>query len=85
MKLNLKALGLSLGILLGVALMVTTWIIMAQNGGAELGKLARIFPGYSVSFVGSIIGLVYGFVCGLIDGVIIAWLYNMFACEKKAA
>jgi ribose/xylose/arabinose/galactoside ABC-type transport system permease subunit len=85
MKLSPKALGLSLGILLGVALMVTTWIVMAQGGGGQLVKLHRIFPGYTVSLVGSIIGLVYGFVCGLIDGVIIAWLYNMFACEKKAA
>jgi ribose/xylose/arabinose/galactoside ABC-type transport system permease subunit len=85
MKLSVKGLGLALGVLLGLVVMVTTWIIMSQHGGAELGKLVRIFPGYKVSVAGSIIGLVYGFICGFIDGAIIAWLYNMFTCEKKAA
>lgn len=82
MKLNPKALGLSLGIVWGAMVMIATWILMAQGGGAQLAKLGKIYFGYSVTFLGSLIGLVWGFVDGLVAGVIAAWLYNVFAGEK---
>jgi hypothetical protein len=85
MKLSPKAFGLSVGILLGVGLMVVTLMVMAQGGGGQLSKLHRIFPGYSVSVAGSFIGLAYGLVCGIIDGGIIAVLYNIFAGDEKKA
>ena len=82
MKLNPKALGLALGIIWGLAVLITTWIIMFQDGGATLSKLGKLYLGYRVSFLGSIIGLIYGFIDGLIAGFLIAWLYNIFAKEK---
>jgi uncharacterized membrane protein YedE/YeeE len=82
MKLSPKGLGLSLGILWGISVFLTTLWIMWKGGGETLQKLSQIYLGYSVTLGGAIIGLVWGFVDGLIMGTLIAVLYNAFAGKE---
>jgi hypothetical protein len=78
-KLNGRAWGIAIGLLLGVGLFVATNVLVLK-GGAEVGPhlgLLRIFlPGYSVSFIGSLIGFVYMFVIGYAVGRVIGTVYN---------
>ena len=79
MELRKRALGLSLGLVWGLAILLTTWWFIIFERKAEiLGKLNTIYLGYSVSWGGSFIGLIWGFVDGFIAGVLIAWLYGVF-------
>ena len=80
MKINTKALALSMGILGGLAVfLLTIWfLVMGYNGGL-LAKLGGVYLGYSVSWLGAFIGFVYGFVEGLMGGAILGFLYNKFA------
>ncbi len=80
MELRLRAFGLSLGILLGLVILLMTWLFLIQGMTEEFfTKLQVIFIGYSMSWGGSIIGFIWGFVYGFVGGVVIAWLYNKFS------
>jgi hypothetical protein len=41
------------------------------------------YIGYTPTLLGSIIGMVWGFADCFIGGVVIAWLYNLFAGKAK--
>ncbi len=80
--LNAKLLGIVLGILLGTGLFLATNFLLLKGGknvGAHLGLLANFFPGYRVTFLGSIVGFCYAFVLGFLTGGIIGSVYNKFA------
>lgn len=80
MKLSPKALGLTLGIIWGVALCALTLIAFYTGYSRHLvDLLVGIYPYYSVTPLGSVAGLVWGFIDGLILGVIFGWIYNLFA------
>ncbi len=78
MKLKPLALGVSIGLVWGGSLFLTTWLSYFTNyGELFLRTMAQsIYPGYSITPVGSILGLVYGFVDGLISGALVGWIYN---------
>ena len=80
MKLNVIAFALAFGIWWGVGLFLTTWWMIAV-GNAETGAamIERVYLGYDVTALGSVIGLIWGFFCGLVCGGILAWLYNTLA------
>jgi hypothetical protein len=85
MKLNVKALALTCGIIWGLGLFLLTWWIMAFDGATgEITLLGRIYRGYSISPLGSIAGLIWAFVDGWIGGAIFAWLYNIAAAPTSA-
>jgi len=72
-----KNLGLAAGIFCGVVMFLLTIISVYTGYGAELLNLvATLYPGYTITLVGSIIGLIYGFVDGFVGGYIFIWLYN---------
>ncbi|MBA2670103.1 MAG: hypothetical protein H0U67_07025 [Gemmatimonadetes bacterium] len=78
-RLNAKAWGITLGLLLGGGLFVATNFLLLKGGdlvGPRLGLLAIFFPGYSVTFAGSLIGFVYLFVIGYGVGAIVGRVYN---------
>jgi hypothetical protein len=78
MKLNVRAFALTCGLLWGLGLFVITWWIIATGGAtAEQTFLGRVYLGYRLDALGSVIGLVWGFFDGLIGGAIFAWLYNL--------
>ena len=79
-KLDVKALGLTLGIIWGAAMLLLGLIYMFFDyGGAWMTVMSSIYIGYRATFIGSIIGAIWGFIDAGIAGIIIAWLYNKFA------
>ena len=80
MKINTKALALSMGIIWGLGIFfLTAWFLIMCYEGNPLSKLSMVYLGYSVSWFGAFVGLIYGFVDGLIVGVCLGYLYNKFA------
>lgn len=86
MKLNVKALALASGVFWGAGLFVLTWWMIAFGGATnETTMIGRLYLGYRISPLGSVIGLAWAFVDGLICGTIFAWLYNFFATRTSGA
>jgi hypothetical protein len=80
--LNGKLLGIVLGFLSGAGLFLATNFLLLKGGphvGAHLGLLSNFFPGYRVTFFGSIVGFCYMFVVGLIIGTVLGAVYNKVA------
>jgi hypothetical protein len=73
------ALGVSLGVLFGLAIFLATNFLLLK-GGEEIGRnlilLGQYFEGFDISFTGSLVGLFYGFIFGFILGWLIAFLRN---------
>jgi len=77
MKLNVLAFALTCGIMLGAGLFLATWWIILFGGATDAPTfIGRVYLGYRITPVGSIIGLAWAFADGLIGGAIFAWLYN---------
>ena len=79
LRLNARAWGIGFGMLLGVGLFLATNILVVRGGenvGEHLSLLGIYFPGYRVTFVGSLIGFVYAFVVGYALGRVIGMVYN---------
>jgi hypothetical protein len=79
LRLNGRAWGLAFGLLLGAGLFIATNILVLKGGprvGEHLRLLRVFFPGYTVTFLGSIIGFVYAFVIGYGLGRLSGMVYN---------
>ena len=77
MKLDVKALALSCGLICGLGLfLVTWWVILLDGPSGEITWVGHVYRGYNISPVGSVIGLAWGLVDGAIGGAILALLYN---------
>jgi hypothetical protein len=79
LRMNARAWGIGMGLLLGAVLFLATNILVIRGGpnmGQHLGLLAIYLPGYSVSFAGSLIGFVYAFVGGYGLGRLVGAVYN---------
>lgn len=83
MKLKPSALGISLGLVWGVSLFLTTWLsFFTGYGKLFLEVLAQsIYPGYTISPLGSFLGLAYGFLDGFVSATLIAMIYNRLIRE----
>ena len=84
MKLDVKAVAITLGLLWGLLAMFLTGIanlIWPGYGQAFLDVMASVYPGYAPGggFGQVIVGTLYGVVDGAVAGVVFAWLYNRFA------
>lgn len=85
MRLDIKAFALTCGLLWGLGLFSLTWWIIAFDGiSGEITLIGRIYRGYCISPLGSVIGLVWAFADGLIGGAIFAWVYNYFITRRAA-
>ena len=77
MKLNIKAFALTCGLVWGLGLFFLTWWVIAFDGvTGEPTLIGRLYRGYSISPLGSLVGLGWAFFDGLIGGAVFAWLYN---------
>lgn len=78
MKLKPLALAIALGIVWGGSLFITTWLSYYTGyGKLFLEALAQsIYPGYTISPLGSFLCLFYGFIDGFISAGLIAGIYN---------
>ena len=84
--LNIKALGLVLGLLFGsIIFIATNWLVI--KGGDRVGPhlilLSQYFIGYRVTFLGSFIGFAYGFALGTLSGALLGWIYNKIIAIKE--
>ena len=78
-KLNILALGASLGIVWAAGLFVTGLFANPMGWGSEfVNVMGSIYIGYKTGFVGAIIGAVWGFIDMFVAGVVIGWIYNFF-------
>lgn len=86
MKLDVKALALSCGLILGLGLFMVTWWVIALDGASgETTWLGHVYRGYSISPVGSVIGAAWGFIDGAFGGAILALLYNRLRRQDESA
>jgi hypothetical protein len=84
MKLNIKAFGVTCGLIWGFGVFALTWWIMAFDGATgEATIIGRLYRGYSITPVGSVIGLVWALADGFVGGLIFAWLYNLLCGQEK--
>ena len=82
MKFNVKASAMACGIIWGLGLFLLTWWIIAFDGATgEATLIGRVYRGYTISPLGSVIGLAWGLVDGLVGGAVFAWLYNVLAAK----
>jgi hypothetical protein len=90
-RLHSIALGIACGILMGSGILAATVILLLKGGnqvGRNLALLAQYFPGYSVTWTGSLVGAAYGLLAGFILGWLLASLRNLtlaayLHCLKK--
>jgi len=82
MKLNIKAFALTGGIMWGLGVFFVTWWIMLFDGPTgETTFLGRMYRGYSISPLGSIVGLMWALADGAVGGAVFAWLYNIISAR----
>ena len=75
--LNARNFGLAGGILWGVWMFIFTLLSIYTGYGIMFRDLmVDVYPGYSITFFGSVVGFIYGFLDGFIGLYIFAWLYN---------
>jgi hypothetical protein len=85
LRLNGRAWGIACVLLFGMGLFVATNFLIVLGGpnvGQHLNLLSVYFPGYAVTFVGSLVGFVYAFVVGYATGRIVSGVYNLAARAK---
>ena len=79
MKLDAKALALSLGIVWGAAVFLVGAgnLLWPGYGLAFLDLAASLYPGLHVgSLPNVIVGTLYALVDGAVSGLVLAWIYN---------
>lgn len=83
MKLSIRAMALTAGLIWGGALLLVGIVNLMSPayGRAFLELCASVYPGYRAepTFTSVIVGTLYGVVDGGIAGAVFAWLYNLFA------
>ena len=84
-KLDVRAFAATTALILGLGLFFLTWWVIAFDGvSGDPTLIGRIYRGYTVTPVGSLIGLAWDLVDGLIGGAIFAWLYNQLAAMRHS-
>ena len=78
-KLDVKALGLSVGITWAGAIVFMGLVCRFSGWGVSfVDAMGKLYLGYKPTFIGSAVGGIWGFLDMGIAGVVIAWLYNKF-------
>lgn len=70
---------MAVGLVLGAGLFAATSVILLRGGtplGPHLQLLHWFFPGYTVSWTGSLLAAAYGLACGYLLGQAVAHLRN---------
>jgi hypothetical protein len=81
-RFNGTLVGLIFGLICGIGLFLATNILVLKGGkqvGPHLILLAQFFPGYRVTFMGSLVGFVYAAAVGFVIGWVLGAVYNKFA------
>ncbi len=86
LHLNATVQGIVIGLVAGLGIFIATNWLVFKGGevvGPHLALLGQFFPGYRVSFGGSVIGFAYGFVGGYLVGYVVARIYNWAAGRRE--
>lgn len=84
MQLNVKAFALTSAIFWGVGLFfITWWFIFFDGSTGEPTIIGRLYRGYTVSPIGSVVGFIWAFLDALIGGAVFAWLYNRLSAMSS--
>ena len=76
-KLNATALGLSFGIIWGLAMALAVIVSMYANwGGAFINVVGSVYFGVESTWLGALYGAVWGCIDGFIGLFLMAWIYN---------
>jgi hypothetical protein len=85
-RIQAGVLALVLAIIGGTGLfLMTVWLLIkgGERVGSHLRLLGQYFPGYSVTWTGSLFGLFYGALIGAILGWSIGKIYNRIALWRQ--
>lgn len=85
MKLSVKALALTGGIMWGACLFLWTLIVALtpiEMGRSWLQLMVGTYPYYAITPIGALVGLIVGFVDGFCAFAIFGLLYNLFVGKK---
>ena len=84
LKLDVRAFAVTCALVWGLGLFVLTWWIIAFEGATgDPTLIGRVYRGYTITPLGSVIGLAWALLDGLIGGAIFAWLYNVIASRRR--
>lgn len=78
-RMRATIMALVFGMVAGTGLFVATVWLLVRGGsqvGLHLGLLGNYFPGYTVTWLGSLVGFGYGFLTGAVIGGGATWIYN---------
>ncbi len=81
-RLRASVMGLVFAMVGGTGLFVATaWLLIRASEpiGLHLSLLSNYFPGYAVTWPGSLMGFFYGALFGGTIGWMVAWIYNRIA------
>lgn len=85
MQLNVKALALASGIVIGAFTFVIAAVaVITGIGIAYINLVGSFHPGYSPTWFGVCIMTFWMFVYGVIGGAALAYIYNYFAKGEKS-
>lgn len=74
---KVKRLALTFGIVWGATLFLTTLLNLYTGYGADfLNIWVGIYPGFTVTLLGSVVGFVYGFLDMFVGVYIVVWVYR---------
>ena len=83
MKLNVKAMSITMALLWSLGIfMLTWWVILFEGPNSEPNILTHLYRGYSFTPLGSLIGVLWSFADGAIGGACLAWIYNLLVNKK---
>ncbi|MDP6459385.1 MAG: bacteriophage holin [Candidatus Hydrothermarchaeota archaeon] len=79
-----KVAGLTLGVFWGVGLFLCTLVSMFTGYAKDpLALIITVYPGYTVTYLGSVVGLIYGLIDGFIVGFLVVWIYNKLSLSGR--
>jgi hypothetical protein len=82
-RFDIRALAIATGLVFGGVLWFATAVLLVKGAapgappGPHLAQLASLFPGYTVTWPGSLLGFAYGFVVGFLLGGSLAFGWNL--------
>jgi len=86
MQLDIKALALASGIVIGAFTFVIAQVaFLTGTGMAYINAVGAFHPGYFPGLFGTCIMTFWMFVYGVIGGAALAYIYNYFAKGEKTA
>ena len=85
LRLNGTQFGIAMGSLLALGLFAATnWLVLKSTGheSVHMALLSNYLPGYTVSFVGSIIGAVDTFIIVYAGSLLLSFVYNKIVSKR---